>query len=130
MKLIHLEFGRFELHDHYVVGEIFEGVHFDHDLNQIVKDLAMENYGPIKKVGYISVRRHNYSVDPLVHFENKRFQILNSVAVVNVRENSRPTHDIEACFYWKNRLKGFDDQQVALNWTQRMLDQSQKTLLN
>lgn len=119
--IIHkLEFGEFKMYTDIMIGTIYEEVHFDLELNEIVCDLARSYYGDHHNFGYISHRLFNYSIDPMVHHMNKGFENLKCFAVVDPN-GIKPAATIESKFYFKDKFYGFDNLEDAIQWTNSIL---------
>ncbi|PRP66872.1 hypothetical protein [Nonlabens agnitus] len=119
--IIHeLEFGKFSIYPNIMIGEIYEDVHFDLELNKIVCDIARSHFGDTKNFGYISHRLNNYSIDPMVHHLNKDFNNLKCFAVVNPT-GIKPAAKIESKFYYKDRFYSFLEMDEAVTWVSHIL---------
>lgn len=124
MKTVDLDFGRFEFYPDLVIGTINEGVHFDKKLNETLRNNIVYHYGVHHPIGYISVRENNYSVDPMIHLENKKFDNLCSVAIVENRIYGMSSIALEAKFFKPGKLKSFITPEDALIWTNKQIENS------
>lgn len=116
MKIVNLDFGTFQFFPDVVIGDIAEGIHFDHKLNSILKSIALEYYGDHHPVGYISLRNNVYSIDPMVHHENKSYEQLTAIAIVQHQHTKAASIEFEAKFFRDGKLKAFYTAEEALVW--------------
>ncbi len=124
MKTIQtLHFGQFQMSSDIMVGEINEGVHFNQELNAIVCDLARSHFGTKRNFAYISHRKYQYSIDPMVHHINKEFSNLKCFALVDPN-GIKPTAVIESKFYVKERFRNFYVLEDAIEWVGSVLHQT------
>ena len=123
MKTHRLQFGFFQIHPEFMVGEIFEDIHFNLDLNTVVCDLARSHFGNDTDFGYISHRKYNYSIDPMVHHMNKEFNNLKCFAIVDPN-GIRPTAAIESKFFYQDKFKSFYELEDAIEWVKSVLHTS------
>jgi hypothetical protein len=115
-----LNFGLFQIYPEIMVGEIFEDIHFNLDLNTVVCNLARSYFGNDTDFGYISHRKHNYSIDPMVHHMNKEFRNLKCFAIVDPN-GIRPSATIESKFFFQDKFKSFYKLEDAIAWVHSVL---------
>jgi hypothetical protein len=127
MKKLELGFGTFELHQDFVIGRVNEGIHFNLELNSILGENLISHYGVNQKLGYISVRENSYSIDPMVHLFNTRYDNLCSIGIVEKSHLELCTAMLEEKFFKPGKLKSFSNKDQALSWiNSQILESSNK----
>lgn len=121
MKLLKLAFGNFQLFPDVIIGTLNQGIHYDLDCNHILTSLLVTHYGLDHVVGYISVRENDYSVDPMVHLNNKIFENLACIGIVASNNNALSSVAIESRFFKENKLRAFHTDKEALIWTNNQI---------
>ncbi|EAS19001.1 hypothetical protein BBFL7_00450 [Flavobacteria bacterium BBFL7] len=116
MKKVDLNFGVFELHPQIVIGNMNEGIHYDIFKNKALIKLIDQYYGKIKPLSYICIRDKSYSIDPMVHAHNKKFENLCSIAIVERNANTRSTVSIESKFFKPGKFCKFQSVTDAILW--------------
>lgn len=124
MKKIDLGFGTFELHEDFVIGKMNEGIHFNLELNSILGYHLKNHYGEKRKLGYISIRENSYSIDPMVHVYNVKYNNLCSIGIVGKSDLTLGTAKLERKFFKPKKLKSFIDKEDALVWTNHQILES------
>ncbi|AGC77724.1 hypothetical protein LX97_02096 [Nonlabens dokdonensis] len=122
MRVLELHFGVFELLPNIVLGKIKEGIHFDQELNAILGEHLIAHYGDNHHLGYVSVRENSYSVDPMVHLFNSRYDKLCCIGIVENQNSLLSSVALESKFFKKGKLKSFQDSNDALKWTNHQLE--------
>lgn len=109
-------FGTLYLTRHFVISELNEGVHVDHN---IASELISRFGEVIKKgikIGYISNRYNSYSLDPQLWKEfNREYDFLVASAIVTYSNFSYLNASLEKQFFEKSmkRCKSLDE---AIEW--------------
>lgn len=116
MKVIEFDFGKFMLHDDFVIGSINDGIHFTIEHNDILEQMVNDNYDLNKRLAYISNRINHYSVDPMIHKHNSSNERLICLAVIECPNHVLQTTFIESKFFKPERFKGFNSVDAALEW--------------
>ncbi|WP_124980770.1 hypothetical protein [Nonlabens xiamenensis] len=129
MKTVDLGFGTFEFHPDVVIATMCEGIHFDLEYNQVLNDAVIDYYGAQHNIGYISLRKNSYSVDPMVHRYNSKHNTLVSVGIVETRISDMSSVDLESKFFKPGKLKGFLTSQEAWVWTNLQLQEASQGFL-
>jgi len=124
MKIRKLHFGQFQIYPNIMIGEIFEGIHFNQLHNDVVWDLALSEYGTDREFGYISNRTQTYSIDPMVHYKNRGFSNLKCMAIVEPNGVKPSTIGIESKFFNKDGLQAFCNIKDAMAWVTTVLQKS------
>jgi len=117
MKLIEFSFGTFEFFPDIIIGKINDGIHYDVECNDLLVTAAIAHYGLDHVLGYISVRENDYSVDPMIYLNNKLYENLACIGIVEKKRATPSTVDIEARFFKAEKLKSFSNAEDALVWT-------------
>ena len=121
-----LGFGTYQLHDNYLISEIGEGVSFGIDEISVVIDLVKQKYSG--NFGYISNRKKDYSVDPIIWPFSAQLANLKVYAIV---VNGRSRLDAlkvemayldESDFPKETKLQVFTQLEEAEAWVRVMLE--------
>ncbi|MDC7993565.1 hypothetical protein [Altibacter sp. HG106] len=116
-------FGEFYVFDHYVIGEISEGVHFHWDLAIQVIEEVYDFFGSRAiEVTYISNRIHSYSVHPqdwLKFYKDRHY--INGFAIVTYNKITYKNVLIEKLFF-KSRMRQFETLALAVDWALSLSD--------
>ncbi len=72
--LIDIGFAHMELHEHYVVCTIHEGVVFDTPQVHKLHEVFAEHYHD-RPFGYISNRKNDYTINPTSYAENDNYEV-------------------------------------------------------
>lgn len=120
-----LPFGRYELHDRYVI--CVPGLEADireEDLD-LLAELASQHY--TRPFGHISNRVHSNSVNPLI-YPNMEQAIPNlaTFAIVTYGLYSARAVQVERFFFRRVKFEVFDSLPAAIEWTLLRLDELDK----
>ncbi|MAM28946.1 MAG: hypothetical protein CMC13_07965 [Flavobacteriaceae bacterium] len=110
-------FGNFYVFEHFVVGEIAEGVHLDWAKAKIFIEKVYAYFGTREvKINYISNRVHSYSVNPQdwLKFYQERNTVAR-VAVVAYDQKGFLSIKLEKMFS-QSTYKKFDSLHDAMAW--------------
>ncbi|MFS4481425.1 hypothetical protein ACKGJY_00270 [Hyunsoonleella sp. 2307UL5-6] len=111
-----LSFGNYYFCEDLIVGELFEGIHFDWAM---AKDLISEiyiHYGENAKIYYIANRINSYSIDPQNWLKiEKEHDILKASAIVVYSNSSYINASLEKHFTKKSIKRCFSLVE-AINW--------------
>ncbi len=99
MKTLELAFSKFELYSELVIDKMKQGIHFDLTKNKELVKLITDYYGYDSHLSVISIRENDYSIDPMVHKHNAQFENLCSIAIVDQRNKSLNSVEIESNFF-------------------------------
>lgn len=131
MNVLELHFGTFELLPNIVLGRINEGIHFDQELNAILGNHLIAHYGDNHDLAYVSVRENSYSIDPMVHLHNSRYEKLCCIGIVETQQRMLSSVALESKFFKSGKLKSFQDSNEALEWTNyQLLSKMDSNFLN
>ncbi|MGY0392312.1 hypothetical protein ACW5R3_07145 [Bizionia sp. KMM 8389] len=113
-------FGTFYLCDKFVIAEHNEGVHFDWIKIQQIADFLIKFYGPLIKIGHITNRINNYSVDPnLWRKFNNTYGFIIASAIVVYNEFALRNAHLEKNFS-KNSIKTYSSIEEAIFFMQNL----------
>ena len=121
MSVLELHFGVFELLPNLVLGRIKEGIHFNKELNTILGERLIAHYGEDEPLGYVSIRENSYSIDPLIHLHNSRYDKLCCIGIVESNQNILSSVSLESKFFKQGKLKAFQYHIDAIEWTKKEL---------
>ncbi|PQJ32695.1 hypothetical protein BST92_12500 [Nonlabens arenilitoris] len=121
MERIDLNFGVFEIHSQIIIGKMKEGIHYDIYKNKMLIKLIDTFYGTIKPFSYVCVRDKTYSIDPMIHKYNSRYENLCSIAVVERNLMSRSTVQIESKFFKPGKFCKFQSVTDAIVWADHQI---------
>lgn len=113
------EFCTVDIYDNYVVAVMDEGITVKPEHNKVLIDIVQKYY-PNKPFGYITHRKHSYSVDPSTYFETSNIENLKAFAIVSKHEISQKNAELEKKFL-KKPLRHFEDLEDAIKWVNEML---------
>lgn len=120
LKKLVLPYGDFYVFEHFVVSEIYEGVHFDWNKASHVIENVHSYFDKAlpTNYSYISNRVNSYSVTPQdwLKFYQERHTV-NKVAIVAYNEKGILSIALEKMFT-KANYKTFKTLQEAMHWMQ------------
>lgn len=119
MKTVDLQFGEFQFYPEVIIGKIKEGIHFDMTKNEELVKVVTKHYGIDMPLSYISLRENDYSIDPLVHTKNSRFENLCGIAIVEKRLQGGNSASLESKFFKPGKLVAFQDVEDAIVWSNK-----------
>lgn len=118
-----LDFGLFYFCDHFVIGEINEGIDYNWEKVETLAMMIVEHYGNNPKLGYISNRVNSYSVNPKLwdKFHNTYYFIVaNAIVSYNkfgslnanlekmlTKQSTKRCSSLEEAIEWITNLKEF-----------------------
>jgi len=112
--VIFKSYGTLEVHDHYVVAIMKEGITVKPEYNDDLLNIV-QLYFKGKDFGYITHRKNSYSVDPRVYFETTKIKNLVAFAVVSADESQKISVSFEREFLRKP-FEFFNDLDTAKAW--------------
>jgi len=121
-----LGFGVYEFHDNYIISEIGEGVSFGIDEISVVIDLVKQRYSG--DFGYISNRKKDYSVNPIVWPFSAQLANLKVYAIVVSARSSLDALKLEMAFLEESgfpegtKLQIFTEIEEAEAWVRATLE--------
>ncbi len=115
-----LPFGFYYFCNNFIVGELFEGVHFDWDMAKILIKEIYAHYGEGARVAYIANRINAYSIDPQnwVKLE-KEYDVLIASAIVIYNNASYINASLEKQFTQKS-IKRCLSLTEAIQWVENL----------
>ncbi len=110
--------GIFYFCDGFIIGEVKEGYHFTWESAKEVIELAYAHYSRDTKLAYISNRINNYSVKPQdwIKFFTQNHN-LEQYGVVTYTKSSYTSAALEK-FFFRSKLKHFENLTEAIKWVQ------------
>ncbi|WP_047545978.1 hypothetical protein [Psychroserpens sp. Hel_I_66] len=101
-KKMEFPFGKFYITKNFIVSEINEGIHVDHEIAGEIISQFSEEMKSEHKFGYISNRINSYSFDPQLWTEfNKEYDFLVASAIVSYSDFSYLNSSMEKHFFKK-----------------------------
>ncbi len=113
-------FGVAEIHDHYIVMVMNEGVTVTPAYNRELETLA-ETVFAGKKFGYITHRKYSYSVDPSTYLGTSKIENLVGFAVVSDEALSMSNVELEKLFL-KKPFRHFYTLDEAIDWITEIIE--------
>ena len=120
--IVTFEFGVAELHENHMLMVMNEGVTVDSAINARLTDLAADHFGD-RPFGYVTHRKHSYSVDPNVYNETSKIKNLVGFAIVSDKEIHLTTAQVESMFLNKP-MKVFKEVGQAVSWVESLIKSS------
>ncbi|EID75363.1 hypothetical protein [Imtechella halotolerans] len=115
------DFGTFQFHEYYVVGVITEGISFNAFKNQLFLEACKAHFNDAP-FGYISYRRHSYSVDPTIYLETEKLVNLKAIGIVYHTQAQKLSIEVEKMF-WKRKFQDFDNIESAIDWIKKEIEE-------
>ena len=119
-KKITLDIGYVEIHEHFAVGVLNEGIDLKTEENKYLLNVFRTEYQS-KPFGFISNRVHSYSVDPTVYKETSELKNLMAIAVVISSPVQKLSIEIEKLFFNKP-FEYFSSLEEAKAWMQNTIE--------
>ncbi|TYA78783.1 hypothetical protein [Seonamhaeicola marinus] len=96
---LEMPFGNYYLFEKFIIGELYEGVHFDWTKTKLVVEELISFYGKDCKIGFISNRVNRYSVDPQ-NWTNieKEYNIIAASAIITYNLSTQHNASLEKRF--------------------------------
>ncbi|APY07322.1 hypothetical protein BWZ20_02965 [Winogradskyella sp. J14-2] len=116
--VVKLRFCTLSFYDEYVIAKINEGVHLDHDHNEVLIKVIEDHYS--KPFVYITHRENSYSVDPNVYPRATKVEYLKGFAVVSNKYQAKINAQIEKMFFGKP-FEIFANINDAVNWAKELI---------
>ncbi|TBN03023.1 hypothetical protein EYD45_10745 [Hyunsoonleella flava] len=117
---LELPFGNYFFCKNLVVGELFEGVHFDWIMAKILLQEIYKFYGENAKICYIANRINAYSIDPQNWLRiEKEYDILLASAIVVYNNASYINASLEKHFT-KKSIKRCLSLNEAMDWVENL----------
>ena len=120
-KKVEFSFGTYYFFENFVISELKEGIHFEwSNAEQLISEI-IDHYGEHAKLGYISNRINNFSVNPQNWREiQETYDILEAIAVVTYQLSTYNVVAVENQFS-KIPLKRCLTLDQAIAWMQKQL---------
>ncbi|WP_051621268.1 hypothetical protein [Leeuwenhoekiella sp. MAR_2009_132] len=113
-KLIQLKAGIIEFTDFYALGIVNPDINFDENDRKAFLNACLDYFND-QPFGYISVRNHSYSINPLIYLELNKIDNLRAFAIVSRTSIGRGNAKIEGQFF--NKPFGiFETKRDAEKW--------------
>lgn len=119
IKTVELNHIILKFHDYYVVGEILEDVVFDSSKVDEVVEICEQVFKGERFV-YISDRKNNYNVNPVIYFDLIHVKNLAGIAIVSQRFEALKIANFEKQFS-PVPFKIFTDMEQAATWAKSVL---------
>jgi hypothetical protein len=113
------EFCTVDVYEKYLIAVMDEGITVKPEHNKVLLDIANTYYSQ-KPFGYITHRKHSYSVDPSVYFETSKIKNLKAFAIVSKDEINQMNAELEKKFLLKP-LRHFKELKDAVKWINEMV---------
>mgnify|MGYP003629692577 FL=1 len=113
-KIIHLRSGRIEFDEFCALGYVKSNINFDEDDRVSFLNACLDHYNG-HPFGYISVREHSYSINPMIYTELNKVESLKAFAIVSDTSIGRGNAEIEGKFY-KKPFGIFGAKEDAIQW--------------
>jgi len=120
-KKVETCFGVFYFCDKFIISEIKEDLHISWKNIEILIEEVLRYYGTTPRLGYISNRINDYSIDPQnwVKTINKYENYLVASAVITYNSSSYKIATLEKHFS-KNKLERFTSLDEAITWMENI----------
>ncbi|MCB0445734.1 MAG: hypothetical protein R2812_06765 [Gelidibacter sp.] len=119
-KKVEFPFGNFYIADHFLISELYEGVHFDWSKIIQVIDYLYDYYGYHKKIGYVTNRVNSYSIEPQLWIRfYEEYNFIIATATVSYNNYNYANASIEKLFT-KTSLKRCSNLDEAIEWIQNL----------
>lgn len=117
---LELSFGNYFFCEKFIVGELFEGIHFDWSKAEELIHKVINHYGKDAKVAYIANRINAYSIDPQnwLRLENE-YNILVASAIVVYNNANYINASLEKQFTNKS-IKRCLSLNEAIKWVENL----------
>lgn len=115
-SIITYSFGVAEIYDDYIIMVMNEGVNVTREHNKELVKLAENTYAG-KKFGYITHRKHSYSVDPRTYTDTSKIKNLVAFAVVSNEKIIMSNVELEKLFL-KKPIRHFEKLEDAILWVE------------
>ncbi len=113
------DFCTVDIHDTYLIAVMDEGITVKPEHNEVLLNIV-KKYFPNKSFGYITHRKHSYSVDPSIYFETSKIENLKAFAIVSNYEINQRNAELEKKFLMKP-LRHFEELNTAVKWIKEMI---------
>ncbi len=115
-----LPFGNYFFCKRFIIGEPFEGVHFDWNKAELLINEVIKHYGSNAKIAYIVNRINHYSIDPQNWLKiEKKYDFLVAGAIVYYNNANYINASLEKQFTTKSikRCLSIDE---AIAWVEQL----------
>lgn len=119
IKKIELDYAYLEIYDQIIVSTIFEGVNFDIDQVEELRNFFDDEFNGRPYI-YISRRENSYSVNPIIYIDLIKKGHLKGIGIVSINENSLSSADFEKKFS-PVPYEVFSTTEEALTWAKKIL---------
>ncbi|WP_034039988.1 hypothetical protein [Wocania ichthyoenteri] len=113
---LEMPFGNYYFFEKFIVGELFESIHFDWKKAELLIAEVLNFYGEHAQLGFIANRINHYSVDPQnwVKLE-KKYNFISASAIVMYNMSTYMNASIEKQFA-KKSIKRCTSLHEAIEW--------------
>mgnify|MGYP001178785311 CR=1 FL=1 len=121
-KRLDLGIGVIEFTKNIAMGYVNPSVNFDDKERKAFLEACLKHFDG-KHFGYISVRKHSYSINPLIYMQLNTVESLKAFAIVPFSKLSKDIAKIEGKFY-HNPFGIFDDLEEAVKWMEEKIEEA------
>ncbi len=120
MKASHsYDFGKVDIYDDSVIAIMNEGVIIKPEYNKILVEIV-ETYFKNKLFGYITYRKHSYSVDPKIYIKTSQIENLVGFAIISSEQIHQQNVTVERLFL-KKPMEIFNSIKDARKWIKELI---------
>jgi len=124
---LEMPFGSYYLCKNFCISELHEGVHFDWKKTELVIEKLIDFYGKNTKIGFISNRINNYSIDPFNWKKaEEKYDLIVASAIVMYTSSTYMNASIEKQFAKRN-IKPCMSLKEAIDWMESLIDFDQNS---
>tara|TARA_R110002111_G_scaffold246439_1_gene309061 strand:- start:198 stop:611 length:414 start_codon:yes stop_codon:yes gene_type:complete len=117
---LEMPFGTYYLCEKFFIGELHEGVHFDWKKTELVAQKLIDFYGSNAKIGFISNRIKDYSIDPNNWTKiDEKYNLIVASAIVMYNNSTYMNASLEKQFT-KKSIKRCMSLKEAINWMESL----------
>lgn len=118
-KEVNFNFGTYYFFDTFLIAEINEGIHFDWEKAELTIQEILKYYGEHARIGYISNRTNNYSIDPQNWIKSQEdYNFMIASAIITYENSSYKVATLEK-YFSKKKLKRCHSIEEAITWIEQ-----------
>lgn len=121
-----LEIGLIQVYQNYLVAIFDHGANVTIEQAYQIASISEIHFGD-QRFGYISLRKHAYSIDPTIYIYLKELTNLKAFAIVSQKRIDMHNFKVEKMFYQKN-MKFFIEFDNALSWVKQNLERESQRI--
>ena len=127
-KEVNLPFGNYYFFDTFLIAEINDGIHFDWEKAELTIQEILKFYGKDARIGYISNRTNNYSIDPQNWIKSQQdYNFMIASAIVAYEDISYKVATLEKHFS-KKKLKRCHSIEEAITWIEAFDEHKEQSI--